>query len=92
MTKEANLVALGAAGRGRIAAPCRDRSSRGCTVRRRWNEHHLYGNGHDVYSVSLDGSSPRKLLHGRQLLLLPFRFSPDARIFRFSQFDSQIDS
>ena len=51
----------------------------------------IYGKGHDVYSVSRDGSSPRKLLtvDGNPHY---FRFSPNGRVFRFSQFDSQVDS
>jgi DNA-binding winged helix-turn-helix (wHTH) protein/Tol biopolymer transport system component len=51
----------------------------------------IYGKGHDVYSVSLDGSSPRKLLTVDSTPLA-FRFSPDARVFRFSQFDSVVES
>jgi DNA-binding winged helix-turn-helix (wHTH) protein/Tol biopolymer transport system component len=51
----------------------------------------IYGNGHDFYSVSRDGSSSRKLLaaHGHPFSL---QFSPDARVFRFTQFDDQVDS
>jgi DNA-binding winged helix-turn-helix (wHTH) protein/Tol biopolymer transport system component len=51
----------------------------------------IYGKGHDVYSVSRDGSSPRKLLtvDGNPHY---FRFSPNGRVFRFSLFDSQVDS
>ena len=51
----------------------------------------IYGKGHDVYSMSLDGSSPRKLLTVDSTPLA-FRFSPDARVFRFSQFDSVVES
>jgi DNA-binding winged helix-turn-helix (wHTH) protein len=51
----------------------------------------IYGNGHDVYSVSRDGSFPRKLLtvDGTPF---SFRFSPDAQVLRFSQADEQIFS
>ena len=51
----------------------------------------IYGNGHDVYSARSDGSSPRRLLtvDGDPF---GFQFSPDARVFRFSQFDYQVDS
>jgi Tol biopolymer transport system component/DNA-binding winged helix-turn-helix (wHTH) protein len=51
----------------------------------------IYAKDHDVYSVSLDGSSPRKLLTVDSTPLA-FRFSPDARVFRFSQFDSVVES
>jgi Tol biopolymer transport system component/DNA-binding winged helix-turn-helix (wHTH) protein len=51
----------------------------------------IYAKGHDVYSVNLDGSSPRKLLTVDSAPLA-FRFSPDARVFRFSQFDSVVES
>jgi Tol biopolymer transport system component len=53
----------------------------------------IYGNGHDVYWVSLDGSLPRKVLTSEST---PFSFSfglpPHAQVFRFSKFDLQIDS
>jgi Tol biopolymer transport system component/DNA-binding winged helix-turn-helix (wHTH) protein len=49
----------------------------------------IYGNEHDVYSVNRDGSSPRKLLT-IDSVPFSFRFSPDGRVFRFTQFDSQI--
>jgi len=51
----------------------------------------IYGKGHDVYSVSRDGSSPRKLLTVDSNPHY-FRFSPNGRVFRFSQYDGQIDS
>ena len=51
----------------------------------------IYAKDHDVYSVRMDGSSPRKLLTVDSRPLA-FRFSPDARVFRFSQFDSVIES
>jgi DNA-binding winged helix-turn-helix (wHTH) protein/Tol biopolymer transport system component len=51
----------------------------------------IYAKDHDVYSVRLDGSSPRKLLTADSTPLA-FRFSPDARVFRFSQFDSVVES
>jgi len=51
----------------------------------------IYGIGNDVYSVDRDGFSPRKLFtaNGRPF---DFRFSPDARVFRFTQGDYQTDS
>jgi len=52
----------------------------------------IYGNGHDVYSVSRDGSSPRKLLTVDGDRPYSFQFSPDVRTFRFSASDTQIDS
>jgi DNA-binding winged helix-turn-helix (wHTH) protein/WD40 repeat protein len=51
----------------------------------------IYGNGHDVYSESRDGSSPRKLLTVDGIPS-SFRFSPNGRVFRFSQFDFRVDS
>jgi DNA-binding winged helix-turn-helix (wHTH) protein/Tol biopolymer transport system component len=51
----------------------------------------IYGNGHDVYSARLDGSSPRRLVTVDSDPF-GFQFSPDARIFRFTQFDYQVDS
>jgi DNA-binding winged helix-turn-helix (wHTH) protein/Tol biopolymer transport system component len=51
----------------------------------------IYGNGHDVHMVTRDGSQSRKLF---TVASLPysFRFSPDARVLRFSQADEQNDS
>ena len=45
----------------------------------------LYGTEHDVYSVGLDGSSSRKLftVDGTPAA---FRFSPDAKVLRFTEF------
>jgi DNA-binding winged helix-turn-helix (wHTH) protein/Tol biopolymer transport system component len=44
----------------------------------------IYSQGHDVYSVNRDGSSSRKLLTVENAPEF-FRFSPDARVLRFSQ-------
>lgn len=51
----------------------------------------IYGNGHDVYTVSRDGSSPQKLLTTDNWDF-SFRFSPDAKTFRFTKYDRQIGS
>jgi Tol biopolymer transport system component/DNA-binding winged helix-turn-helix (wHTH) protein len=51
----------------------------------------VYGSGHDVYSMSRDGSSGRKLLTAGSVPF-GFRSSPDERVFRFSQFDDRVDS
>lgn len=51
----------------------------------------IYGNEHDVYSVNQDGSSGRKLFAGSSVPFR-FRFSPDGRTFRFSEFDYLFDS
>jgi Tol biopolymer transport system component/DNA-binding winged helix-turn-helix (wHTH) protein len=51
----------------------------------------IYSDGHDVYSVSRDGSSPRKLFTTDNWAF-SFRFSPDARTFRFTKYDRQIGS
>ena len=51
----------------------------------------IYGNGHDIYSALWDGSSPRRLVTVDSDPF-GFQFSPDARIFRFTQFDYQVDS
>ena len=54
----------------------------------------IYGIGHDISSVSEDGSFSRKILSiddkegGVRSRPLAFRFSPDARVFRFTQYDS----
>ena len=47
-------------------------------------------NGHDVYSATLDGSSPRKLF---TVGGFPnsFQFSPDGRLVRFTLFDFALD-
>ena len=47
----------------------------------------IYGLGHDVYLMNRDGSSPRKLFTVENLPHW-FRFSPDVRTLRFSQWDS----
>jgi DNA-binding winged helix-turn-helix (wHTH) protein/dipeptidyl aminopeptidase/acylaminoacyl peptidase len=53
----------------------------------------IYGIGHDISSVSEDGSFSRKILSiddnegGVRSTPLAFRFSPDARVFRFTQYD-----
>jgi Tol biopolymer transport system component len=51
----------------------------------------IYSTEHDVYSLRLDGSSSRKLL---TLDGIPFgyRFSRDARLFRFTQLDPRTES
>ena len=51
----------------------------------------IYGTGHDVYSVSRDSSSGRKLLTA-DAVPFGFRFSPDGRTFRFTEFDHRVDS
>lgn len=51
----------------------------------------IYGIGNDVYSVDRDGSSPRKLFTANGSPF-DFRFSPDAKEFRFTQNDYQTDS
>ena len=51
----------------------------------------IYGHGHDVYSVSRDGSLPRKLLTVDGIPSY-FRFSPNGRVFRFSQSHHTVDS
>jgi Tol biopolymer transport system component len=58
----------------------------------------IYGIGHDIGSVSADGSFPRMILSindnegGKRSTPFAFRFSPDARVFRFAQYDSVVDS
>jgi DNA-binding winged helix-turn-helix (wHTH) protein/Tol biopolymer transport system component len=53
----------------------------------------IYAIGHDISSVSEDGSFSRKILSigdnegGVRSTPLAFRFSPDARVFRFTQYD-----
>ena len=46
----------------------------------------IFGKEHDIYSVNRDGSSFRKLL-ATEGFPFAFRFSPDARVLRFSLFD-----
>jgi DNA-binding winged helix-turn-helix (wHTH) protein/Tol biopolymer transport system component len=48
--------------------------------------HVIFSQGGDVYSVSRDGSGLRKLLTVGHLSK-DFRYSPDSRILRFTQFD-----
>jgi DNA-binding winged helix-turn-helix (wHTH) protein/Tol biopolymer transport system component len=52
------------------------------------NHHDLDSMSHDVYSMSLDGSSARKLLTTKGIPI-SFRFSPGARDFRLAQLDVQ---
>jgi DNA-binding winged helix-turn-helix (wHTH) protein/WD40 repeat protein len=58
----------------------------------------IYGIGHDISSVSEDGSFSRKILSiddnegGSRSTPFAFRFSPDARVFRFTQYDSLVDN
>jgi Tol biopolymer transport system component len=51
----------------------------------------IYGSEHDVYFVSRDGSSARKLLKADGIPF-GFQFSPDGRTLRFTEFDSRVDS
>jgi Tol biopolymer transport system component/DNA-binding winged helix-turn-helix (wHTH) protein len=48
--------------------------------------HVLFSQGYDIYSVSRDGSDLRKILTVGHLST-DFRYSPDSRILRFTQFD-----
>jgi Tol biopolymer transport system component/DNA-binding winged helix-turn-helix (wHTH) protein len=50
----------------------------------------LYGRGSDVYSVSRNDPSPRKLFTVGGAAF-SFRYSPGARVFRFTVFDSLVD-
>ena len=58
----------------------------------------IYGRGHDISAVSEDGSSSRKILSiddnegGAGSMPFAFRFSPDAQVFRFTQYDSAVDN
>jgi eukaryotic-like serine/threonine-protein kinase len=55
----------------------------------------IYAERHDVYSAALDGSSPHKVLtteSGASSGPFAFRFSPDARALRFSQYDPEADT
>jgi Tol biopolymer transport system component/DNA-binding winged helix-turn-helix (wHTH) protein len=51
----------------------------------------IYGSEHEVYSVSRDGASARRLLKADGIPF-GFQFSPDGRTFRFTEFDSRVDS
>jgi DNA-binding winged helix-turn-helix (wHTH) protein/Tol biopolymer transport system component len=51
----------------------------------------IYANGNDIYSVDRDGSSPQKLLTSDNTPFA-FRFSPDARVLRFTQYDYLVDT
>ncbi len=50
----------------------------------------IYGNHHDVYSISRDESEPRKLFTAGHVAFA-FRYSPDRRSLRFCVFDVQLD-
>jgi DNA-binding winged helix-turn-helix (wHTH) protein/Tol biopolymer transport system component len=50
----------------------------------------IYGSKKEVYSTNRDGSSSRKLLTAGHAAFA-FQYSPDARAFRFSIFELQID-
>jgi hypothetical protein len=58
----------------------------------------IYAIGHDISSASEDGSFSRKILSiddnggGARSTPFAFRFSPDARVLRFTQSDSVIDN
>ena len=55
----------------------------------------IYADRHDVYSAALDGSSPHKVLtteSGASGNPFAFRFSPDAKALRFSQYDPEADT
>ncbi len=47
----------------------------------------IYSQGHDVYAVNRDGSSPRKLFTV-EYFPAHFRFSPDRKLLRFTQNDN----
>lgn len=51
----------------------------------------IYGTGHDVYSLNLDGSSGRKIMT-TDAIPFGFRVSPDGRTLRFAEFDQRVDS
>jgi serine/threonine protein kinase/Tol biopolymer transport system component len=51
----------------------------------------IYAERRDVYSAGLDGSSPRKVLT-TESSPFAFRFSPDATVFRFTQYDPEADT
>ena len=48
--------------------------------------HVLFSQGHDIYSVSRDGSELRKIFTVGHFTK-DFRYSPDSRVLRFTQFD-----
>ncbi len=50
----------------------------------------IYGSKKDVYSTNRAGSSSRKLLTAGHAAFA-FQYSPDARVFRFSIFNLQVD-
>jgi DNA-binding winged helix-turn-helix (wHTH) protein len=50
----------------------------------------IYGRGTDVYSINPDGNGFRKVLSAGHVPFA-FHYSPDARAFRFSVFDLQLD-
>ena len=55
------------------------------------NESHvIYGRGNEVYSINLDGSGLRKVPTAGHVAF-GFRYSPDARAFRYTIFDVQLD-
>lgn len=51
----------------------------------------IYSNGNDVYLVNKDGTAPRKFLSA-SAPCFSYRFSPDSRSLRFSQYDAVSDS
>src|SRR5215813_7393763 len=50
----------------------------------------VYGKGRDIYSVRREGTDTRKVLDAGKVAF-SFRYSPDARVLRFSIFDVQLD-
>jgi DNA-binding winged helix-turn-helix (wHTH) protein/Tol biopolymer transport system component len=46
----------------------------------------IYGQGHDVFAVNRDGSSPKKLF-AVEYSPSHFRFSPDRKVLRFTEYD-----
>ena len=58
----------------------------------------IYGDGHDISLMSEDGAFSQKLLSvdgntvGFRNTPFAFRFSPDARVLRFTQYDSAVDN
>jgi DNA-binding winged helix-turn-helix (wHTH) protein/Tol biopolymer transport system component len=58
----------------------------------------IYGEGHDIYSMSLDGATTRKLLSldgtpfASRGIPIAYRFSSDGRVFRFTQEDHGADT
>jgi Tol biopolymer transport system component/DNA-binding winged helix-turn-helix (wHTH) protein len=51
----------------------------------------IYSQGHDVYAANRDGSSSRKLFTV-EYNTFHFRFSPDRKLLRFTQFDKSSDN